>query len=65
MKDHQNSSALCRRSFLSSAAAAAVAVSAVSSMSKAAEAPKKFKLKYAPDLGAFHQHAGNDPIDQI
>ncbi len=34
-------------------------------MTKAAESPKKFKLKYAPDLGAFHQHAGKDPIDQL
>ena len=26
---------------------------------------EKFKLKYAPNLGTFKEHAGNDPIDQI
>lgn len=66
MKNHENSSALSRRSFISSAAGAAVAVSAVSSLTKAAESPKKFKLKYAPSLGQqFQEHAGKDPIDQL
>ncbi|MBN1508766.1 MAG: TIM barrel protein [Sedimentisphaerales bacterium] len=57
-----------RRGFLSGAAAAAMAVSAMPAVTGAAEAdksPKKFKLKYAPDLGAFRQHAGNDPIDNL
>jgi hypothetical protein len=65
MQGHQNKSALSRRSLISSAAGAAVAVSAMSSMTKAAESPKKFKLKYAPDLGAFRQHAGDDSIDNL
>jgi len=30
-----------------------------------AEAPHKFNLKYAPHLGMFKSHAGDDPIDQI
>jgi hydroxypyruvate isomerase len=63
MSDQQSN--VSRRSFLSSAAAAAVAVSAVSSGIRAAEPPKKFKLKYAPSLGQFQQHAGKDPIDQL
>ncbi len=65
MKDHQDSSTLSRRGFLSSAAAAVVAVSAAPSMTKAAEPAKKFKLKYAPNLGQFQEHAGKDPIDQL
>jgi hydroxypyruvate isomerase len=73
MKNQQDSSerrmeSVSRRHFLSGAAAAAIAASAVPSVIGAAEAdksPKKFKLKYAPDLGAFRQHAGNDPIDNL
>jgi len=37
------------------------AVSAASSSSNAA----RFKLKYAPSLGAFREHAGTDPVDHI
>jgi hydroxypyruvate isomerase len=65
MKNEYSSPSLSRRSFLSSAAAATVAISAVSSVGGAAEPAQKFKLKYAPDLGAFPQHAGKDPIDNI
>jgi hydroxypyruvate isomerase len=70
MKDHSSSdrgqpASVSRRGFLSSAAAAAVAMSAMPSVSGAAGSPKKFKLKYAPSLGTFGQHAGKDPIDQI
>jgi len=73
MKNQQESSErrmerVSRRHFLSGAAIAAAAVSAVPSMVGAADAgksPKKFKLRYAPDLGAFRQHAGNDPIDNL
>ena len=50
---------------MASAAAAAVAISAGASKSRAATAAKKFKLKYAPTLGAFRQHAGKDPIDNL
>jgi hydroxypyruvate isomerase len=63
MSDQQSN--VSRRNLLSSAAAAAVAVSAVSSGIRAAEPAKKFKLKYAPSLGQFQQHAGKDPIDQL
>ncbi len=65
MKDQQNHSPLSRRSFISSAAAAAVAVSAAPSLTKAADSPKRFKLKYAPGLDQFQQHAGKDPIDAL
>lgn len=73
MKNQQESSErrmerVSRRHFLSGAAAAAMAVSAVQSVAGAGEAdksPKKFKLRYGPDLGAFRQHAGNDPIDNL
>ncbi len=72
MKNQQESSErrmerVSRRHFLSGAVAVA-AVSAMPSMAGAADAnqsPKKFKLKYGPDLGAFRQHAGNDPIDNL
>jgi Spy/CpxP family protein refolding chaperone len=63
MKDQHSDSALSRRSLLSSAAAAAATAP---SLAKAAESPKKFKLKYAPSLGSqFQEHAGKDPIDQL
>jgi hydroxypyruvate isomerase len=65
MKGRQSDSYLSRRNFISSAAAAAVAASALPSKTKAAESPKKFKLKYAPSLGQFQEHAGKDPIDQL
>ena len=32
---------------------------------KATDATAPFKLKYAPGLGMFRQHAGQDPIDNI
>ncbi len=32
---------------------------------KSADAVTPFKLKYAPGLGMFRQHAGQDPIDNI
>ena len=28
-------------------------------------APYRFNLNYAPHLGMFRHHAGNDPIDQL
>jgi hydroxypyruvate isomerase len=48
----------------SAAAAAAFAASVTPAVAGAAES-KKFKLKYAPSLGSFPEHAGKDPIDQI
>ncbi len=65
MKSSQSNS-ISRRGFISSAAAAAAfAASAAPTVAGAAESPKKFKLKYAPSLGQFREHAGNDPIDQL
>ena len=61
----QGTEKMSRRNFMASAAAAAVAVSAASSTAKAASTSKKFKLKYAPTLGMFRQHAGSDPVDNI
>ena len=56
---------ISRRDFIASAGAAAVAVSTAASVTKAAETPKKFKLKYAPSFGMFRQSAGRDEIDQL
>lgn len=56
---------ISRRGFIASAAAAAVAVTTPGAKLRAAETSKKFKLKYAPSLGMFRQHAGRDPIDNI
>ncbi len=65
--DHskQNATGLSRRHLISGAAAAALAASAVPSVVRAAGAGGKFKLKYAPSLGTFRQHAGKDPIDNL
>lgn len=56
---------ISRRGLMASAAAAAVAISARTNTARAAASPKRFKLKYAPSLGQFKEHAGNDPIDQL
>lgn len=55
---------ITRRSLIASAAAA-VAVSSAAPKVKAAGQAGKFKLKYAPTLTAFREHAGKDPIDNI
>ncbi len=60
-----NSVKLNRRGFFASAAAAAVAISTGTSTAQATSSPGKFKLKYAPSLGMFREHAGRDPIDNI
>jgi len=70
MKNEETSSRnrqdpLSRRDFIAGTAAAALTVSAVAHRARAAGASGKFKLKYAPSLGAFREHAGNDPIDQL
>jgi len=39
--------------------------SKVSGQQKTTDAVAPFKLKYAPGLGMFRQHAGQDPIDNI
>jgi hydroxypyruvate isomerase len=64
MKDHENAG-VSRRGFLATAAAAAVAGSALPSATKAAGAPKKFKLKYAPGFDEFRKCAGDDPFDRL
>jgi len=55
---------ITRRGLMASAAAA-VAISSVAPRTKAANPAGKFKLKYAPTLTAFREHAGRDPIDNI
>jgi hydroxypyruvate isomerase len=58
-----------RRFFLKSAATAAVLAAggagAGTAAQKAAPAASKFNLKYAPSIGQFKAHAGEDPLDQI
>lgn len=47
------------------AAPAFIGSSKASGQQKATDATTPFKLKYAPGLGMFRQHAGQDPIDNI
>lgn len=60
-----------RRNFLRNAAFSGAALTGLGGLSQtfAAEKPTsnaaKFKLKYAPGLGTFTEHAGKDPIDNI
>ena len=61
-----------RRRFLANGVGAAAALSlagpgrtAAAFQVKAPQKPGKFKLKYAPSLGQFKQHSGDDPIAQI
>ena len=61
----QQCEGITRRDLMASAAAAAVGISAMASRARAASSTKKFKLKYAPSLGMFRQHAGPDPIDNL
>ena len=50
------------KSSLAAAAAAALPFSAAASQPLA---EKPFRLKYAPHIGMFKHHAGDDPIDQL
>ncbi len=61
-----------RRSFIKSTAAASLLglsipdMYAMNNSSKDESLGKhKFQLKYAPHLGMFRNHAGNDPVDQL
>lgn len=62
-----------RRDFIKKATTGAAIMAApsflgsakASGTKKAADAVTPFKLKYAPGLGMFRQHAGQDPIDNI
>jgi len=64
-EDSRRRNARISRRDLMVSAAAAVAISSVSSRARAAGSSGKFKLKYAPGLGTFKEHAGKDPIDNI
>jgi len=54
-----------RRTFLAAAMAAGAATISTATKSEAASMGKKFKMKYAPHLGMFKHHAGEDLLDQI
>ncbi|MCA8941957.1 MAG: TIM barrel protein [Planctomycetes bacterium] len=55
-----------RRSFLQVSSLAAVGTSLEPSSRRAVErGAGGFRLKYAPHLGMFRHHAGDDPLDQI
>lgn len=60
-----------RRNFIKNAAASGIAMAGIGSIFNAtasdtsASNEAKFKLKYAPHLGMFPEHAGKDPIDNI
>jgi hydroxypyruvate isomerase len=63
-----------RRNFIRKATAAGAALIAAPAVfgrgvlpgqQKASDATVPFKLKYAPGFGMFHEHAGNDLIDNI
>ncbi|MEX2218730.1 MAG: TIM barrel protein [Phycisphaerales bacterium] len=60
-----------RRDFLATTAAAGLAVAiparaqARQQPGAAPSAPGMFKLNYAPHLGMFKHHAGEDPLDQL
>lgn len=53
-----------RRDFVKAGLTAAAGLAATSPL-PAIESHKPFNLKYAPHLGMFKHHAGEDPIDQI
>tara|TARA_R110002051_G_scaffold180913_3_gene250373 strand:+ start:27313 stop:28236 length:924 start_codon:yes stop_codon:yes gene_type:complete len=59
-----------RRSFIQKSALTTGAISIASSLSYANTFPNsknvhEYNLKYAPHLGMFKHHAGDDPIDQL
>jgi len=63
-----------RREFIRKATVSGAAVMAApsvfgigkgSAQPKVADASEPFKLKYAPSIGMFRQHAGQDPVDNI
>lgn len=64
-KHPQGDKNISRRDFMASAAVTAAAISTATSTLRAANQPKKFKLKYAPSSGMFENHAGKDLIDQL
>jgi hydroxypyruvate isomerase len=63
-----------RRTFIKKATATGAAIIAAPAVfgrapflknQKANDAVTPFKLKYAPSFGMFHEHAGDDPVDNI
>ena len=56
-----------RRTFAQTTALAGLGLSTTPLWSKQSKVgvPYKYNLKYAPHLGMFRHHAGNDPIDQL
>jgi hydroxypyruvate isomerase len=63
-----------RRNFIKKATATGAAILAAPAVFGNVSIPKKqkltdatapFKLKYAPSIGMFHEHAGNDIVDNI
>ncbi len=63
-----------RRNFIKKATAAGAAIIAApavfgntiaANQEKATDATAPFKLKYAPGMGTFREHAGSDPVDNI
>ncbi len=60
-----------RRNFIRNAAASSMALAGMGSVlgvtasESVSSNAAKFKLKYAPHLGLFPEHAGKDPIDNI
>jgi hydroxypyruvate isomerase len=60
-----------RRNFIKSSATASIALTGLTGVMRTTALEKKksnsakFKLKYAPSLGTFKEHAGDDPIDNI
>jgi len=63
MKSQHYTASFSRRDLISSAAAMALVPTAAGA--RPAKTSTKFKLKYAPSLGMFREHAGADPIDNI
>ena len=68
---HSKSDHLRRRNFIRNTALSGGAISLAGTSvygaleKKTAAIPHKFNLKYAPHLGMFKHHAGEDPIDQL
>ncbi len=60
-----------RRNFIKNTAVSGMALTGLAGVAKATAAEStvsnsaKFKLKYAPGLGTFREHAGKDPIDNM
>ena len=59
-----------RRQFVKGAALSTLAIASsplenLANTGSSQESTQKFKLKFAPHIGMFEEHAGKDPIDQI